>query len=291
VDASPRLCATGCAESFLLLPEGSPHDEAPLPSLATVEAWYPPPPPIPAHHQPPPAPPEGFLGRNPETARVVAAVLDRRLVTITGDAGIGKSAVAVAAMNFLASRRHFRDGLVYIDCAAAGDAAALDSILWSKIATVELVAPGAVGKSALRRSAVAPLQALHCLLVLDNLSAELTSSAPFIELLELLLSFARVRTLLTTACPIAQPLRGGAEKVVDLQPLSPHSTARLLCRLSPRQLLLRELPGADTTAEFLRMLSRHEITERLGGNPGRVKEEAPRLLRTYLDGSPLDGTY
>ena len=102
------------------------------------------------------------------------------------------------------------------------------------------------------------------------------------EFLSLLLSFARVRTLLTAVSPVAQPLQGGAEKVVDIRPLSKINTARLLCRLSPRPLLLSEIEGAGSAADFVQRLSQHELIEGFAGNPGLVKAAAPRLSHLKL---------
>lgn len=66
--------------------------------------------------------------------------------------------------------------------------------------------------------------------MLDGLAHEVVSAEPFLRLLVGLLKSARVRTLLTMREPVAQPLQGGAEKVIQLPPLSAETTARLLCR-------------------------------------------------------------
>jgi hypothetical protein len=130
---------------------------------------------------------------------------------------------------------------------------------------------------------VAPLHMLHCLLVLDGVATELLHQPAFLWLLGALLSFARVRTLLTARQPVASPLQGGAEKVIELAPLSSLNTARLLCRLSPRTLRLHELPGASNAADFVQLLARTPLVRMLSGNPGRVKATAPRLQTLSLD--------
>ena len=108
---------------FLLLGSGA-HDEAPFPSLGVVEAWQPPPP-AGRGQGPLPALAECFLGRNVETYCVIKAILDRRLVSVTGAHGVGKSAVAVSAINYLAERHYYSDGVVYVDCGGVGDVAGL----------------------------------------------------------------------------------------------------------------------------------------------------------------------
>ena len=266
-------------DKFLLLGPGA-HDEKAFPALAPVEAWQPPVPPAAQLQQPLPAKAEAFLGRNVETYRVITGVLDRRLVTVTGPPGVGKSAVAIAAINYLAERHYYSDGVVYIECAAAREIDGLCTFLRTQLCHLAPNAPAAearvTGLAALR-AAIAPLQGLHCLLVLDGVRADLTEEPLFTEFLSLLLSFGRVRTLLTAVSPVAQPLQGGAEKVVDIQPLSRLNTARLLCRLSPRPLLLKEIEGAGSAADFVQRLAQHEFIINFNGNPGFVKATAPRL--------------
>jgi hypothetical protein len=250
----------------------------PFPNLLPVEKWDPPYPKGSQHQQPLPATAEAFIGRNVETYRVITGVLDRRLVSVTGPAGVGKTAVAVAGLNYLAQRHHFSDGVVYVDCAGTRDAPELAGRLRVQVgrsvvaAAVATIAPreepparavtatasstGAAGSTdphfadedlALPRAAVLPLHGLHCLLVLDGVSADLAEAAGFAELLELLLSFPRVRTLLTAVDPVNRPLQGGAEKVLEMKPLSKHNTVRLICRLSPRPLQLDEITRAPRT--------------------------------------------
>ena len=74
------------------------------------------------------------------------------------------------------------------------------------------------------------------------------------------------------------PLQGGAEKVVGITPLSSLHTAKLLCKLSPRPLLLSEIEGAGSAQEFVQRLAQHRgIMQGFRGNPGLVKAAAPRL--------------
>ena len=118
VTSAPNLPGGGDVEArkFLLLPQGVDHSYQPFSSLAVVDQWQPPIQPAARQQQRLPALVESFIGRNVETYRVVSAILDRRLVSVTGEAGVGKSAVAVAALNYLAERHYFSDGVMYIDC-------------------------------------------------------------------------------------------------------------------------------------------------------------------------------
>ena len=63
--------------------------------------------------------PEPFVGRTFDIRAVVVRVLQGRLVTVTGDAGIGKCAVAAAAARYLDERGHFRAGVQVLSVAEA----------------------------------------------------------------------------------------------------------------------------------------------------------------------------
>ena len=97
-------------DKFLLLGPGS-HDEAPFPAWRPSSTGSRPcRPPLSTSSRCPPA--EAFAGRNVETYRVVTGVLDRRASLLTGVPGVGKSAVAIAAINCpsaLLRRRHYID--------------------------------------------------------------------------------------------------------------------------------------------------------------------------------------
>lgn len=326
VVTSPNVPAADVeGDKFLLLGRGR-GSEIPFPNLARLESGWEPLAPAAARNQLPlPAISEAFLGRNVETYRVVTAVLDRRLVTIAGPRGVGKSAVAVAAIDYLATRRHFSDGVVYVDCADAATIGDLSARLYARVARITDATPapadapaaapsdppppsplasaaadvdghapngsgaaarlggGAEGGAGARlRAADSPLVGLHCVLVLDALRPSLVSSQPFADLLVVLLGFPRVRTLLTAVVPVGRPLQGGAEKVIELQPLSRVNSARLLCKLSPRPLLLSELPGAGSAKDFVQRLAELDVIGGLRGNPGLIKEAAPRLSHLRL---------
>ena len=119
-------------DKFLLFGAGN-HDAVPFPQLAAIDTWQPPARKGSQHQQPLPPTAEAFLGRNVETYRVVTGVLDRRLVSVTGTAGVGKTAVAIAALNYLAQRHYFSDGVVYVDSSSACDMAALAALLRAQI--------------------------------------------------------------------------------------------------------------------------------------------------------------
>lgn len=55
-----------------------------------------------------------FEGREVDMYRVISTLLARRLVTITGQTGVGKSALTAAVCTYVADRGMFSDGVVYV---------------------------------------------------------------------------------------------------------------------------------------------------------------------------------
>lgn len=56
---------------------------------------------------------DSFIGRSSECQKVVEALVDSRLVTLTGIAGIGKSAIVKEVCHYLFARRTMKDGILY----------------------------------------------------------------------------------------------------------------------------------------------------------------------------------
>ena len=52
--------------------------------------------------------------------RVVFGLRNCRLGTICGDEGVGKSATAIAVSHYLAVRRHFPGGIIYVKVQVGG---------------------------------------------------------------------------------------------------------------------------------------------------------------------------
>lgn len=57
---------------------------------------------------------EGFVGRQREIFEVVSSILANRLVTIIGLPGIGKTSLSKNAVHYLATRRVFKAGIVFM---------------------------------------------------------------------------------------------------------------------------------------------------------------------------------
>ena len=108
---NPRLNGGDEPRKFLLLPENSDHERtlfSDIPPGRWTDASAPPVP----HTIP--AIPENFLGRNFLIQKVIASLSKKRLVTLTGVRGIGKTSVAIAAARYIWKRSHF-DGVFMVD--------------------------------------------------------------------------------------------------------------------------------------------------------------------------------
>ena len=305
--ATPRTRRESC--SFLLLPHDTTHDSGILPLLPLLP-WY-----LAlgegkdnfgallgAQHQRLPQPNLFLAGRNIEAYDIVSGLMcrpstfDRRIVSISGCAGVGKSCLAVFALNYMVDRHHFLDGVIYVHISGCGIGIralmlALDGAIAGAFGTPQHVDPTAPqwGPAQLLETmtaVVAPLRQLHCLLVLDGVAIELLNHPAFLRLLSTLLSFAHVRTLLTARWPVALSMLDDAEtaiKFIELAPLSAHVMAHLLNRLSPRKLDATDVAGASNRAHLLQMLARRPLVRQyINGNPGRLVAIAPRLQTCSL---------
>ncbi|MDO9404871.1 MAG: winged helix-turn-helix domain-containing protein [Polaromonas sp.] len=157
-----------------------------------------------------PGPLVRLIGREEVLAGVVGSVSARRLVTIVGAGGMGKTSVAIQAAARL--RAGYRDGVGFIDLAAVADA----SLVASAVA-------GAVGaplhSGDIAGDVTSWLSQKSMLLVLDNCEHVASAVAVLVE--AILGAAANVHLLATSR----EPLRARGEWLHRLAPLScpPHS--------------------------------------------------------------------
>ena len=146
-----------------------------------------------------------IFGRDDTLRQLAAQVPQRRLVTVVGPGGMGKTTVAVAASGRLA--RGFTDGAVLVDLAPLTDGAQVSSALALALGMPSMSSdPGA--------ALVAHLHDMHALLVFDNCEHVIDSVASLVE--RLLRQTPRVHVLATSR----EPLRADAEWVHRLPPLA-----------------------------------------------------------------------
>ncbi|TYL52707.1 DUF4062 domain-containing protein [Agromyces mariniharenae] len=151
-----------------------------------------------------PSPRTVLRGRERETAELARLLADgRRLVTVTGPGGIGKSRLAVAAAR--ASEASFPDGVAFVALAGLEDAADV----MAAVAKALGIRDGTSPDDAVRIS----LGDRRMLLVLDNVE-QVVDAAPD---LGRLLDDTAVAILATSRIP----LRLDGEVIVELGPLQP----------------------------------------------------------------------
>jgi predicted ATPase len=92
--------------------------------------------------------------------------VNSRLIIVTGDARLGKSAIAKTAAMYAFERRIFTDGVVYVDFARVTDFGAIHRSI-----AAELNVPGVSGKELCRS-----IDNLHLLIILDNCTSLIESS-------------------------------------------------------------------------------------------------------------------
>jgi hypothetical protein len=173
VAASPHVAAAAAdndkaagarkfAEKFELLPAGADHDERIFIDVLPFEdeeeeeeaddevvvqplpapAW---PPwaaskstrPLFESAAPAPRPPEDFLGREVDTYLVVERLARRRrLVSVVGRTGLGKSALLAAATQYVSERRFFEDGVIFLKLHGATSSEQVEKALRDALARV-----------------------------------------------------------------------------------------------------------------------------------------------------------
>lgn len=166
-----------------------------------------------------PEPPTSFIGRETELSSLRRLVEQRRLVTITGPGGSGKTRLAVHFANLASDG--FPDGLLFVELGAVDS----DGVL-PRLASVLGVQPEA-GQT-LGEVVLARLQGRAPLMVLDNCEHVVTASAELAE-------------MLTSTCPDLRIVATSRE------PLRCQGEARLL---------LTSLPVPDTEREGIERTTR-----------------------------------
>lgn len=210
-----------------------------------------------------------FVGRRRESAELEGLLRTRRLVTVTGPPGSGKTRLALeVAGDLLPGHPH---GVFLVSLADVGDAALVASAI---AATLGVPATDRSSAQAL----VEHLQARRLLLVLDNFEHLLAGAGVVAELLDA----APGLTVLATS---RAPLRLSGEQELPLAPLAlpdPEGPTDDLARWDAVVLFADRAAAVDPRFE----LHRHnapvvaEIVTRLDGLPLAIELAAARL-RTF----------
>jgi predicted ATPase/DNA-binding winged helix-turn-helix (wHTH) protein len=169
--------------------------------------------PAPAPVQDSPRPVSRMIGRADVVNALVAQMAQRRLITLSGPAGIGKTMVANAVVQAVAHL--YADGVCVIDLSAASEADLVESIVASELRV-------AVASEGPLQAIIAHLRDKQLLLVLDSCERVLEDVGRVVE--DVLKNAPGVKILATSR----ERLRAPFESVQRLSPLAvPRASADL----------------------------------------------------------------
>ena len=207
----------------------------------------------------PPSPVTTLVGRDDDVNQIVGLLnaSDRRLVVLTGGGGIGKTRLALAAMERSAGQ--WRDGVAFVDLSAITDARLVPDAIASAL---DLVGQGRERPlDALRRR----LSDRNMLIVLDNFE-QVLDAAPVVA--DLLQQAPHLHVLVTSR--MVMRVRGEQDWRVDALEVPPaNGDVAELARAPALRLFVDRVrdvqPGFELTGENAPALA--ELCRRLGGLP------------------------
>ncbi len=206
-------------------------------------------------------PVSSFVGRADDLRRVVA-LLPRRVVTVCGPGGVGKTRLARHAVAEVHGR--YPDGTVFVELGAGGP-----GDVEPAVAAALRIADS--GEGSLRERIVSVLAVRRGLLVLDNCEHVADEVAELAE--AVCLGVPGVDLLLTSR----EPLRVDGEQVLRLAPLQPADARRLLADRMAAAASGRHRPEDDDALAA-------ELCHRLDGLPLALELAASRAASMGLRG-------
>jgi predicted ATPase/DNA-binding SARP family transcriptional activator len=209
-----------------------------------------------------------FVGRDGDVAAVGGLISDRRLVTLSGPGGSGKTRLATETARTLLG--DLADGAWLVELAPTrpGDELAQAALAALGLRDQPLLGGGSGGDSMDRL--VAAVRERGMLLILDNCEHVIDAAAAFAD--RLLRECRRLRILATSR----EPLGITGEALWQVEPLAPSPAVRLL---RDRAGAVRRDVGSDERA--LSAMAR--ICQALDGMPLAIELAAARLRTMSLD--------
>ncbi len=210
-----------------------------------------------------------FVGRSDETRLLAELLLERRLVTLTGPGGAGKSRLALRVAHAVETR--FESGVAFVPLASVTDPERVYGALAAALGIPENPA------RPVEETVLSTLARANLLLILDNME-QLTSAAP--QVARLLAACAGVRILVSSR--VALRISGEQEYVVpplDAPPDREENDADALRRFPATDLFLERArdvrPGWQPTPQDARAI--RAICRALDGLPLAIELAAARL--------------
>jgi len=215
-----------------------------------------------------------FVGRERDLVGVKRLLPAKRLITIVGVGGIGKTRLALQIAGEVIGA--YRDGVWFVDLGAVRDAALVPTTLAQALGVQEVAGKPLTG------ALCAHLRSLQVLLILDNCEHLLGTCA---ALVDALLKNTGQTTIVATS---REPLRVAGEQVYSLQPLSlpqPDSSGDAPERSEAMQLLVdrlrQQLPDFEVTAERAPVIA--ELCIHLDGIPLALELAAARARSLSIE--------
>ncbi len=208
-------------------------------------------------HHPPPRMRTRFVGRESELVELTDRLVTRRLLTITGPGGVGKTRLAVEAAMLVADR--FPHGVAYCDLVGLPAGIPVES------AVVEAV--GATSPAGRDTSPLEHLRTRHHLLVIDNAEHVAAEAATLVD--DLLEGCPRLTVLVTSREPLG--VRG--ESLMRLAPLDASGPDGAAV-----ELFLDRSSRSDLRVDVVR-----DVCRRLDGLPLAIELAASLSASTPLD--------
>lgn len=215
-----------------------------------------------------------FVGRERDLVEIKRLLPTKRLITIVGVGGIGKTRLALQVAGEVIGA--YRNGVWFVDLGSLRDPA----LVASNVAQV-LAVPERPEKSP-SEALHAHLRALQLLLIVDNCEHLLGGCAAFVD------TVLKSSTGVTIIATSREPLRADIEQIYPLQPLSlppPNGDFEALQRSEAAQLLSerlrQQLPDFQVTAH--RAAAMAELCIRLDGIPLALELAAARARSLSIE--------
>ncbi|GLE05461.1 hypothetical protein PINS_up014474 [Pythium insidiosum] len=223
---------------------------------------------------------ELFVGRSLEVQKAYKALVEgARLVSITGDRGVGKTEIALRCAQYATERRIFRricfarlettDSPIDECQASPMHGSTRTSELLQQVSTA-LLGPSE-GSTVVSEQDLGNRVRLTCadgpyLLILDGCNRRTRRDPQFRSITSQLLRRVPSLALMLTGDGKIGAMDGVAEKIIHVEPLPPVDAALLFTLRAPRRLKAHEMGG---TAD-LRSFAEHPIIRSLHGHPRTI---------------------
>ena len=219
------------------------------------------------------------MGRNEVMHDLITLILNSRFVTLKGIAGIGKSSLVKETVRYIFERKHFRDGVIYINLNGCETREAVTSCLNARIfKNPQHIESRKENGGKMVQQIIELLRTKEVLIVFDNVMDMMlvNDKEKFQLFIDLLLSNCNdIKILITSRTSLGDgPLADYAEKIINLGPLSDEDSKNLLLARAPRPINDEEIE------ELLNM----EIE--FGGNVEKKKEFVGHAFFELFGGHP-----